>query len=83
MLDNLAINKSDLRHTCNTRYRWLARPYRAGPFTLQDTPSFAWCANACISGRFVELGLKMILPRALYLPYLRVIALRLIQMLAI
>jgi hypothetical protein len=31
---------------CNTRYRWLARPYLAGTCTLQETPSFAWRTNA-------------------------------------
>ena len=30
----------------NTRYGWLARPYPTRTFTLQDTPSFAWHANA-------------------------------------
>ena len=35
-----------LRHRCNTRYGWLARPYPTGSFTLQDAPSCAWRANA-------------------------------------
>src|SRR4029450_13185589 len=35
-----------LLHRCNTRYRWLVRPYLAGTCTLQETPSFAWCTNA-------------------------------------
>ncbi len=28
-----------------TRYEWLARPYSAGTFTLQEAPSFAWRTN--------------------------------------
>jgi hypothetical protein len=34
-----------LRNNCNTRYEWLVRPYSAGTFTLQETPSFAWRTN--------------------------------------
>jgi hypothetical protein len=29
----------------NTRYGWLARPYPARTFTLQEVPSFAWRTN--------------------------------------
>ena len=35
-----------LLHRCNTRYRWLVRPYLAGTCTLQETPSCAWRTNA-------------------------------------
>src|SRR5262245_9465261 len=35
-----------LLHRCNTRYRWLVKPYLAGTCTLQETPSFAWRTNA-------------------------------------
>ncbi len=35
-----------LLHNCNTRYGWLVRPYPAGTFTLQETPSFAWRTTA-------------------------------------
>ncbi len=34
-----------LLHSCNTRYEWLAKPYSAGTFTLQEAPSFAWRTN--------------------------------------
>ena len=34
-----------LRLRRNTRYRWLAKPYRTGTCTLQGTPSFAWRSN--------------------------------------
>ena len=37
---------SGLRHMRNTRFRRLAKPYRTGTFTPQDTPSFAWRSNA-------------------------------------
>jgi len=40
-----------LRHKRNTQYRWLAKPYLTGTFTLQDAPSFAWHSNAGHSGR--------------------------------
>jgi len=36
---------SFLLNNCNTRYEWLVRPYSAGTFTLQETPSFAWRTN--------------------------------------
>ena len=36
---------SILLNNCNTRYEWLVRPYSAGTFTLQETPSFAWRTN--------------------------------------
>ena len=36
-----------VRRSRNTRYGWVASPYPTGTFTLQDTPSFAWRANAC------------------------------------
>jgi len=29
----------------NTRYGWVASPYPAGTFTLQEAPSFAWRTN--------------------------------------
>jgi hypothetical protein len=35
-----------LRASRNTRYRWLAKPFRVGPCTLPDVPSFSWRANA-------------------------------------
>ncbi len=34
-----------LRLRRNTRYRWLARPFRTGTFTLQGAPNFAWRSN--------------------------------------
>ena len=37
-----------LLHRCNTQYRWLVRPYLAGTYTLQETPSFAWRTNATL-----------------------------------
>ena len=40
-----------LRHRCNTRYGWLARPYPTGSFTLQDAPSCAWRANVSLHMR--------------------------------
>jgi len=36
---------SRLRHRRKTRYGWVANPYPARTFTLQDTPSFAWRDN--------------------------------------
>ena len=42
---------SGLLHHCNTRYDWLVRPYSAGSFTLQETPSFAWRTNVGVSCR--------------------------------
>jgi len=44
-----------LRHRRNTRYGWVASPYPTGTCTPQDTPGFAWRANAChqrFLGRF-------------------------------
>jgi len=29
-------------HNANTRYEWMAIPYSAETFTLQEAPSFAW-----------------------------------------
>ena len=40
---------SGLLHHCNTRYEWLVRPCSTGTFTLQETPSFAWRTNGCIT----------------------------------
>ncbi len=45
-----AIALPTLRHKRNTQYGWVANPYPAGTFTLQDAPSFAWRANASIKG---------------------------------
>ncbi len=36
---------SRLRTSRNTRYRWLAKPYRAGTCTLPGVPSLSWRAN--------------------------------------
>src|SRR5712692_852807 len=41
---------SYLLHIRNTRYGWVASPYPARSFTLQETPSFAWRTNAYASG---------------------------------
>ena len=40
-----------LLHSCNTQYEWLARPYSAGTFTLQEAPSFAWRTNSALQLR--------------------------------
>src|SRR5712692_7104799 len=39
---------SYLLHIRNTRYGWVASPYPARSFTLQETPSFAWRTNATL-----------------------------------
>lgn len=44
----LFTNKQDVRQTRNTRYRWLARPYRTGTCTLQEATSFACRTNTII-----------------------------------
>ena len=35
----VSIGRKHLLDNCNTRYGWLVRPYPAGTFTLQETPS--------------------------------------------
>ena len=52
-LQEYSLRKSDKTENCymyqfrrNTRYGWLARPYPARTFTLQEAPSFAWRTNA-------------------------------------
>src|SRR5712691_7703728 len=42
---------SYLLHIRNTRYGWVASPYPARSFTLQETPSFAWRTNATLQAR--------------------------------
>lgn len=50
---------SRLRRRRNTRYGWMADPYPAGTFTLQDAPSFAWRANAKAEGRRTFCGVPL------------------------
>jgi len=39
----------------------VANPYPTGTCTLQDAPSFAWRANAELSGGFVESRLAVMM----------------------
>jgi hypothetical protein len=43
-----------LLYSCNTRYGWLVRPYPAGTYTLQETPSLLGALTRELSGERCE-----------------------------